>query len=64
MHFLETDKKRTTALHPQSNIVIEKTNRTLLTMLVKCLKEEQSNWSHQLPYIMMAYRSSVHESTG
>ena len=26
--------------------------------------EEQSNWSQQLPYVMMAYRSSVYESTG
>ena len=27
-------------------------------------KQEQSNWSQQLPYVMLAYRSSVHESTG
>ena len=33
-------------------------------MLSKCINEEQSNWSQQLPYVMMAYRSSVHESTG
>ena len=32
-------------------------------MLPKCINEEQSNWSQQLPYIMKAYRSSVHEST-
>ena len=33
-------------------------------MLAKCINEEQSNWSQQLPYVMMAYRSSVHGSTG
>ena len=33
-------------------------------MLAKCENEEKSNWSQQLPYVMMAYRSSVHESTG
>ena len=33
-------------------------------MLAKCINEEQSNWSQQLPYVMMAYRPSVHESTG
>ena len=33
-------------------------------MLAKCVNEEQSNWSQQLPYVMMAHRSSVHESTG
>ena len=39
-------------------------NRTLQNMLAKCVNAEQSNWSQQLPYVMMAYRSSVHESTG
>ena len=33
-------------------------------MLAKCVNDEQSNWSQQLPYVMMVYRSSVHESTG
>ena len=58
------DKTRTTPFHPQSNAVIERMNKTLQNMLAKCVNEEQSNWSQQLPYVMMAYRSSVHESTG
>ena len=33
-------------------------------MLTKFINAEQNNWSQQLPYVMMAYRSSVHESTG
>ena len=33
-------------------------------MLVKCTDEKQSNWSQQLLYVMMAYRTSVHESMG
>ena len=33
-------------------------------MLAKCINEEQSNWSQQMSYVMMAHRSSVHESTG
>ena len=64
MQLLETDKTRTTHFYPQSNAVIERMNRTLENMLAKCINEEQSNWSQQLPYVMMAYRSSVHESTG
>ena len=63
MKFLEMDKTRTTAFHPQSNAVIERMNKTLQNMLAKCINEEQSNWSQQLPYVMMTYRSSVHEST-
>ena len=64
MQLLEMDKTRTTPFHPQSNAVIERMNKTLQNMLAKCVNEEQSNWSQQLPYVMMAYRSSVHESTG
>ena len=61
---LEIDKTRTTAFHPQSNSVIERMNRTLLNMLAKCIDEDQKNWSVKLPYVLMAYRSSVHESNG
>ena len=61
---LEIDKTRTTAFHPQSNSVIERMNRTLLNMLAKCIDEDQTNWSVKLPYVLMAYRSSVHQSTG
>ena len=61
---LEIDKTRTTDFHPQSNAVCERMNRTLLSMLAKCVDEDQQNWSQQLPYVLMAYRSSVHESTG
>ena len=60
---LEIDKTRTTAFHPQSNSVIERMNRTLLNKLAKCIDEDQTNWSVKLPYVLMAYRSSVHEST-
>ena len=64
MQLLEMDKTRTTPFHPQSNAVIKRMNETLQNMLAKCINEEQSNWSQQLPYVMMAYRSSVHESAG
>ena len=64
MQLLEMDETKTTPFHPQSNAVIERMNKTLQNMLAKCINEEQSNWSQQLPYATMAYRSSVHESTG
>ena len=38
-------------------------NRTLQNMLAKCVDDDQRKWSTKLPYVMMAYRSSVHEST-
>ena len=61
---MQVDKTRTTAFRPQSNADVERMNRTLQSMLAKCINDEQSNWSQQLPYVMMAYRTSVHESTG
>ena len=61
---LEIEKTCTTALRPQSKAVIERMNRTLRKMLAKCVNDEQNNWSTQLPYVMTAYRTSVHESTG
>ena len=61
---LNIEKTRTTAYRPQSNAVVERMNRTLQAMLSKCINDEQNNWSQQLPYVMMAYRTSVHESTG
>ena len=64
MQLLEMDKSRATPFHPQSNAVIERMSKTLKNMLAICINEEQSSWSQQLPYAMMAYRSSVHESTG
>ena len=64
MKFLQIDKTRTTPFHPQSIAVIERMNRILLNMLAKTVDEFLSNWTQQLPYVMMAFRTSVHESTG
>ena len=64
MRRLEINKTRTTSFHPQSNAVIERMNRTLLNMLSKCIDKNQSDWSTLLPFVLMPYRSSVHESTG
>ena len=33
-------------------------------MLAKCIDEDQTTWFVTLPYVLMAYRSSVHASTG
>ena len=61
---LDIEKTRTTPLHPQSDGQVERYNRTLVEMLQGKLKESQEDWDLQLQPCMMAYRSSVHESTG
>ena len=60
---LQLDETRTTSFHPQSNAVIERTKRTLLKMLAKTTYKNQRNWSELLPNVMLAYRTSVQEST-
>ena len=43
---------------------VERFNETLLNMLSKHVKEDQENWDDELPFLMMAYRCSVNETTG
>ena len=61
---LDIDKTRTTPYRPQSDGMIERFNRTLAAMLRNFVSQEQKDWDIQLPYVMMAYRSAVHNSTG
>ena len=57
-------KTRTTKARPQSDGMIERANRTILNMLSAFVSEHQKDWDEYVPLVMMAYRSSVHESTG
>ena len=61
---LHIEKTRTTPYHPQSDGMVERFNKTLACMLSMYVDENQRNWDEQLPYVMMAYRSSQHETTG
>ncbi|CAI5661042.1 unnamed protein product [Oreochromis niloticus] len=55
-------KTRTTPLHPQSDGLVERFNRTLAQQLA-IVKEHQRDWDYHLPLILMAYRSAVQDST-
>jgi hypothetical protein len=61
---LEIDKSRTTPYHPQSIGLVERMNRTIEAMLSMFTSTGQRDWDNYLPYIMMAYRSAVQETTG
>ena len=55
-------KTKTTPYHPESDRLVERFNRTLL--LAMFAGEHKDDWDDFLPPVMMAYRSSVHESMG
>ncbi|GFY07907.1 retrovirus-related Pol polyprotein from transposon 412 [Trichonephila clavipes] len=61
---LAIDKTRTTALHPQSDGMAERFNRTILNSLSLLLSSNQEDWDKKLPFFLLVYRSTVHETTG
>jgi len=61
---LQIHQTFSTPLHPQSNASVERFNRILGAMLSMYCKNNQRQWDQYLPQVMMAYRSSVHSTTG
>ena len=61
---LGNKRTQTTAYHPQGNGQVERFNCTLEAMLSKMVRENQKNWDLLIPKALLAYRTSLHESTG
>ena len=57
-------KTRTAPYHPESDGMVERLNRMCLMMLSMFVNDRRDNWSELLPFVIHAYRPSVHESTG
>ena len=57
-------KTRTAPYHSESDGMVERFNRSCLMMLSMFVNDWQDNWHELLPFVMHAYRTSVHESTG
>ncbi|GBN44542.1 Retrovirus-related Pol polyprotein from transposon 412 [Araneus ventricosus] len=61
---LEILKTRTTSLHPQSDGMVKRFNRTILNNLSLFVSRDQTDWNTHLPLFLLAYRSAEHEVTG
>ena len=57
-------KTRTTALHPQSDGVVGRYNRTLGRQLAMFIGEHQDTWDQKLPQFLISYRSAEHNTIG
>ena len=57
-------KTCTTPFHQASDGLVERFNRKLLMMLAMFVGEHRDDRDDLLPAVMMAYRSSMHKSTG
>ena len=60
---LHIHKTRTVPYNPKSDGLVERSNRTVIQMLTALVGEARNDWDDHLPYVMMAYWASVHEST-
>ena len=61
---LGTAKTKTTPYHPRSDGLVERFNRILLAMLAMFVSREHDNWDDLLPFMMLAYNTTVHTTTG
>ena len=63
---LGIEKTRTTPYNPKSDGLIERFNRTLITIVSMAIEptRRQRDWDEKLPLALFAYRSSPQESTG
>ena len=60
---LGTEKVNTSGYHPQTDGLVERMNRTLITVLSKCVEKHGWDWDECLPYVLFAYWVAIHKST-
>ena len=57
-------KIHTVPYNPKSDGQVERLNKTIGEMLSAYVQSNQLDWDDHLPFVMMAYRASIQESTG
>ena len=63
-HSLAICKTRTNPYRPQSDGQVERFNRTLIQVLKPLVNNEMDDWDEQCEFVVHAYNSTVHASTG
>ena len=53
-----------TTYHPQTNGLVKRQNRTLVSMLRVYCSRYMTDWDRYLPQVMVAYNSTQHSTTG
>jgi len=61
---LNVQKLRTSSFKASTNGTLERLHRTLNSLLAKVISKDHRNWHLLLPYLMCAYRASIHSSSG
>ena len=61
---VDAAKTRTTPYHPQGDGQVERLNKSLVKILCKLISDHRRDWADFVPKAVLAYNSSVHESTG
>ena len=61
---LKVRKSHTTPYHPQGKGMVERFNRTLLSMLATVTHDHPREWEQHIRKVCLAYNSSVHSATG
>ncbi|XP_066026236.1 uncharacterized protein [Pocillopora verrucosa] len=61
---LSINKTLSSAYHPKGNGQVENLHKNLRSMLKARVEDNPATWDEHLDFCLMAYRSSVHSSTG
>jgi len=61
---LDIKQLRTSSLHPQTNSVVERFNKTIVTIISMYVSSNQKDWDVFIPGALFAYRTSIHPSNG
>jgi len=62
LHVFHVKKLNTSAYHPQTNGLTERFNHTLCMMLSHYTNGHQNDWDTYLPYALLAYRTTPHNT--